>query len=254
MGGEHDGGAVLLEPGQRAEHLLDAGRVQARRGLVEQQHRRAHGDGPRRGGPLALAVGQLVRRPVRQVLDAEQGERLGHPLAHLTHGQPEVHRPEGHVLGDVGAEQLVVRVLQHELHALPMGPKPLAGVVDPCPVDRHLTARRLVATGQAAQQRRLAGAVGAEQRRATPRPDQQVRPDEHGRSAGIGGVQPTCHEPLGRPGERRVPAVVAVAHDPPPSVETAIEDATRSASTTRLTATKPPDRCCSRGRVTSADS
>ncbi len=58
--------------------------------------------------------------PRRQRVDGQQAQRLGDPRADLGLVQAQVQRPERDVLRDRGAEQLVVGVLQDELHLLPV--------------------------------------------------------------------------------------------------------------------------------------
>ena len=152
VGAHDDRGPGRLEPGQRGEGLGDRGGVQARRRLVEQQHAGAHGDRAGDRHPLALAVGELVGRPGGEAVDGEQPQRLGDPLADGVLGQAQVERAERDVLGDRGAEQLVVGVLQDQLHLLPVGAQPAAVVLQQLrrrrrPRPRRAPARR---TGSAA--------------------------------------------------------------------------------------------------------
>jgi hypothetical protein len=46
--------------------------------------------------------------------ETDGGERLDHPLADLLRRQVEVERAKSHVLGDGGADQLIVRVLEQQ--------------------------------------------------------------------------------------------------------------------------------------------
>ena len=104
--GHDDGdGEVVHEPGDGREHLLGAGGVEGRGGLVEQDDagvRREHR--PDRD-PLLLPSGQLTQRDVAQLGDAEQVEGLLDPLAHRGGRQPELLHAVGELLLDgVGHE------------------------------------------------------------------------------------------------------------------------------------------------------
>ena len=59
--------ARLVEVGAEVEHLHLVGDVEERRRLVEQQQRRLLGERHREPGALALAAGELVDEPVREV-------------------------------------------------------------------------------------------------------------------------------------------------------------------------------------------
>jgi hypothetical protein len=65
----------------------------------------------------ALAHRQLVGGPLRRVLHPHGGERLGDAPAHIGALEPQVERPERHVLRHRRHEELVVGILEHEAHA-----------------------------------------------------------------------------------------------------------------------------------------
>ena len=74
--------------------------------------------------------------------DTEQAQRLLHPVAHLVFAQAKVHRTKGDVLCDVRAEQLVVRVLQHQLDVTPVFPQSGAVMGQRTSVDQHSASGR----------------------------------------------------------------------------------------------------------------
>ena len=101
--------------------------------------------------------------------------------------QPELERPEGHVVEDRGAEELDVGVLEDEPHLAVEAKAVLAG--GHC---RHVPAEGANAAARWAdhaveqlQQGGLAAAVGAEQRHPLARPDLEVDAVEGDLTAGV---------------------------------------------------------------------
>ena len=89
--GEHDRRAPLLvEPAQQPDQLVAGDRVELRGRLVEQHERRAPGERGAERDALQLAAGELVRRAVEQVGDAERERRLLDPARDGRGGQPAV--------------------------------------------------------------------------------------------------------------------------------------------------------------------
>ena len=115
---------------------------------------------------------------VGQVGDRQQVERLVDALAGLGVREPLVEGAEADVSGHVGAEQLVVGVLQHELHGAAVGAQRGAGVVEGDALAQDGARRGPMRPRQAPQQRRLARAVGPEQRQATAVGKAEVRAGE----------------------------------------------------------------------------
>lgn len=120
-------GAGRAQARQDVQQPLLTVRVQARRRLVQDQHPRSHRHRAGYRRALALPVREQVRRAVPQRRDVQRGERRVHPGPDLVRRQPQVHRAEGDVLLHRGREQLVVRVLDHQLHrgAQPDQPRPV---------------------------------------------------------------------------------------------------------------------------------
>ena len=96
--------ALFVEPGGR---------------LVEQERLRLHGEDRGEADHLLLAKGELGCDALGKAAHAEPVERGKDDGARLFRGLPEVERPEGHVVGHRGAEELVVGVLKEQ--------------ADPCP-------------------------------------------------------------------------------------------------------------------------
>lgn len=124
--------------------------------------------------------------PVGQGGDVQGRERLLDPGPHLGVGQAEVQRAERHVLGDGRGEQLVVRVLDHQLHGRTQPGQPLAVVRHRASLDPQLALARPQSTAQQPHQRGLAAAVAAQQGERAPRVDLEVQAAEHGRAVLVG--------------------------------------------------------------------
>jgi hypothetical protein len=160
---EQDRGALgdLLAQGLR-EDLL-AGQVHTRHRLVHDQQLGSGGEGTGDEYALVLPAGQRVHRVLGAVREADQGDgpldRLAVGLAQDAEagtGQP----PGGHHLGDRrGHPAGGGRALRYVAHARPVAEAAPRGAeqLDLAAGDRHLADDR-------ADGRRLAGAVGAEQR------------------------------------------------------------------------------------------
>ncbi len=76
-----------------------------------------------------------MNRPIREVADPEDVERLLDASPHLVGRQPEVGRAERDVREDVRREQLIRRILKHELHELSMTLQPAPRTLQRHPVD-----------------------------------------------------------------------------------------------------------------------
>ena len=115
--GHHEDGDV--EGADDVGQLAARGRVEVRGRLVEHEDLRVHGEHRRDGDPSPLAEGQVVRRPVGELGHAHLCQGLEHPGVELVAAQPEVARPERHVVADRRHEQLVVGVLEDDADAAP---------------------------------------------------------------------------------------------------------------------------------------
>ena len=93
---EHDRRPPLLvEPAQQPDELVAGDRVELRGRLVEQHEPRPPGERRAERDALQLAAGQLVRRAVEQLLDAERERRLLHPARDRARPCAAVLEPEG---------------------------------------------------------------------------------------------------------------------------------------------------------------
>ena len=91
---------VVDEAGDRGQHVLSAGRVQGRRGLVEDDDLGVGGEHRADGDALLLAAGELAQCRPTQVGDAEDVEGLLDPLAHRRGGEAQLLHAVGELLLD----------------------------------------------------------------------------------------------------------------------------------------------------------
>ena len=102
-----------------------------------------------------------MRHAVGERGHAHRGQGALHAPVHLVPGQAHVERPERHVVEDGGAEELVVRVLEHEAN---LGADAADGVLaDRHPGDPHRAVLGPERAVELEHQRALAGAVRADQ-------------------------------------------------------------------------------------------
>lgn len=120
--------------------------------------------------------------PVGEGTDAERAERLVHPGPHLRVGQPEVQRPERHVLRDGRGEELVVRVLDDQLDRRTQPGQALAVVRHRPPLHRQLARTGPQPAAEQSHQCGLAAAVAAQQGQRAPLVHLEVEIAEHGRT------------------------------------------------------------------------
>jgi hypothetical protein len=153
--------ARVLEAPQQAHEPAPRARVEARRRLVHDQDVGLHGEHRGDGHRALLAAGEVVGRALRQVLSPDARERGGDAGRDVGGREPEVERPEPHVLGHRRQEQLVVRVLEHHADgATDVGQRPL-GDRDAADVDA--AAGGCEQPVEVQEEGRLAGAVGADE-------------------------------------------------------------------------------------------
>lgn len=156
-------------------------RIERRERLVQEHHRRVHGERPTEGDALGLTAGELGGQRLGQLRDAELGEELRDPFgAEVSVVRGEA-TPDADILGDrEPGEQ--VRGLRHQ-----RGPSGVLTAVDGA-------ALRLVETGEQPHQGGLAGAGAAEHAQGLEFLDLQVEPLQH-RVGGAG--EPAGHAPEG---------------------------------------------------------
>jgi len=142
----HDDGRVLggLVVADVLQNALAPRRVEARRGLVEDQHLGLHGDDASNGDAALLPAGQVERRFLEVLLpDADKSGRAVHALVDLALGQAHVFGPEGDVAVDRLLEQLVFGVLEHQPHLEADAAREFDVPPDVLPVEEHAAGRGL---------------------------------------------------------------------------------------------------------------
>jgi hypothetical protein len=146
--------------------------------LVEQQHARIRKERARDGHALALASGKRTRQPAQERIDVHRsgsGGDAGFAIAPVAQCKPQIrahaHAPkERVVLKNDGHETLLRR------HA-----------AQRAAIEPDVARVRLEQAGDGAQQRRLAGTGGSDDRERTCRFDAQTDPVERApRALGIG--------------------------------------------------------------------
>ena len=156
---DHEDGHVKALEDLR--HLATGGRVEVGGGFVEDEDLRSHRQHRGDGDPPALTEGQVVRWALRVRAHAHERQGLPHPGLELRSTQPDVVRPEGHVVPDRRHEQLVVGVLKDDPHPPPDLQEVLAG--DGHSGDGHRPGGRLVNPVEVQDERRLARSVRTQQ-------------------------------------------------------------------------------------------
>ena len=172
-----DHGELVLQPHRvhQVEHALLVTDVERARGLVEQQHPRLLGQRPAEHDPLQLAAGEPERRSVGELDELEPVQRPLHGVpvgGGLGPEAPQVGRAsERHQLPDRGPLGHH-RPLRHQRDH----PSDPAGAARAPGRGRRPAAPRVAGSrpGDGVQQRRLAGAVGADDRDPVARLDHQV--------------------------------------------------------------------------------
>ncbi|CAM5792483.1 hypothetical protein CPER28S_03045 [Cellulomonas persica] len=229
MRDDHDRSRPLAQqPGE----VVDPGRVQVVRRLVEQQHVRALGDPAREPHAVALADAQGVERALGVARGAEPGQRLvdapvgvprrellvaGHRRGQRTQVAALVVEPRDRLL-EAGGHGTHGRARRGDERPDGVPGRDHELLVD----DReracaaHRARGRHEVAGQDPQQRRLARTVLADQPDALTRGDGQVEPVQHGPTGvperhGVGDeLHRTC-----RAARRPATRVVTRRHQPP---------------------------------------
>ena len=183
MRDEDDRALRAFEPRDDVEQALDLARAQGRCRLVEDDEIGFERERFRNLDELALRRGKVARLRVERdrVLLTEIGENLARPPAHRRARQPA--RP-----AEIGQENVLEhREVRREAGLLhdhgDAGVERLARAAD---VSRRAAIEDLAAvatdvTGNDPGERRLAGAVGAEQRMGDARPQGEIGADERAR-------------------------------------------------------------------------
>lgn len=170
VGGQDDGQALVPQRGEQFQNHRLIAQVECRYRLVEDEGVAPGGQCTGDEDQLLLAAGQAGERPRCQMGHAHPVQGLGGDPAVLgarlgKHAQLPCPAHEDHVGYEVREDS--GRRLRHEADLAPAG---------------HRTLRRFGDPGQQPQQRRLADAVGTEQRRDGRRFHRHVEPPEHPRA------------------------------------------------------------------------
>ncbi|BAF58533.1 hypothetical protein PTH_0353 [Pelotomaculum thermopropionicum SI] len=138
VGHQHHRGALPAPELFDAVHQLPpAPRVQAGRGLVQDQHLRPHGQHARNGHPPlhAVAQGKGGQPAHRLRVQAGQAQRLRRPLPGLVPAQSQVFQAEGHFRENRFFENLLLGLLENQPYLAPYFPAGLlfgkVGAADP---------------------------------------------------------------------------------------------------------------------------
>ncbi len=178
--GEDRQSALIAQAPDRAQQGDLVGQVQVQGRLVEQQQLRLLGKRHRHQQPLALAAGELLHRAIGQLggIGVVEGAlNRGLVLGRRAEEAPGVRRAtHRHQLGDPKAARQLQLLRQH---CHPSGKRLAAPGRHRKAVEANLTGGGYQRAGEAAQQGRLAAAVGAEQRNQLAMGQRQVHPMQH---------------------------------------------------------------------------
>ena len=173
--GAHDGeAAVRAQRGHQLEHLLLRADVERARRLVQEEQGGVLRDRAREHGALALAAAQRAEPPVEQVRPVEAGERRarGHDVPEPRAARvAEVRRPAEDDVLEHGRVRRDDRDLRDDRD--PPGDRAPAEPGDLVPLEPD-RARVRDEAGDRPQERRLAGAVRADQAQPLPVLDREV--------------------------------------------------------------------------------
>ena len=159
---QHHGHAIARHPLHNRQQLADDHRCQPERQLVDQQNLRPHDEAHGEGQHLLLAAGQVCRRGVESFAeDRECLEGLGDRC--LDAGRVAPVGPSGQFEVLLHGQRTEHALAAGHLHDAERGDLVRWGVRDVPPVEHDRAAVGLDHTADRLQQRRLPGAVGAEQ-------------------------------------------------------------------------------------------
>ena len=180
--GHHDGGVghAPVELGDELRHQPRVGGIEARGGLVEEDHLRLGDQGPRDAHPLAHAPGQLRGQEIVGAGEPHQGEEAVDAIGDLPLAEPGVlPQREGHVLehGE-GVEE--GRVLEHVARPPAHGQDLLlAQVVDARAEEIHLAVVGREEAVADAEQHGLARAAAPHHGQGRPLAEGQAQPPQY---------------------------------------------------------------------------
>ncbi len=162
-----------LELGLGAQLLVEGGQR-----FVEQQHARALDQRARQRHPLTLTAGELADAALAEALQLDQRQHLGDPLAALAPADVLLAQAEADVSlhGKMGKQSVA---LEHHVDR----PMVRRNIADVLAVEQDAAFARRLEAGEQAQQRGLAAAGGAEQRKKFAVPDVEAERIDRGHIA-----------------------------------------------------------------------
>ena len=149
---DQDGGSVTRHSLEAIPELDAQERIDADRGLIEQQQIRLVDEGARQRAPGAHAAAQAADQGLTTVPEVHELERLAHPVVHAVDGREKAHVFLGR---QIGVKRSLLRHVS-DLSEHVQVRHPAAQDADGSPFRHHQT-------DKGPDQRRLAGAVRAEQ-------------------------------------------------------------------------------------------
>ena len=179
VGREQHGHALGLQVANRGQHLADQLGVERARDLVEQHRPRPRGEGAGDRHPLLLAAGEPVGRVLLAPGEPEAGEqRPGRLIGLLARDVVALLDPEQDVVDHVQVREEVVG-LEHEREPAANRHGLDRRVGDHLPVEEDVAVVDVLQQVDAAQDRGLARAGGADQRHGLVLVNGQVDAVEH---------------------------------------------------------------------------
>ena len=184
LGDEDRGDAIAGAQGfQQGGYLATAVGIEQGGGFVQDQVARSHRHHRGNGHALFFAPREMVGRVVPIGLQVEGRQCLFDSPLYFVAGQGQILETEGQFGRDRGRDELVVGILQHHAHPL-ADLRQQSGVVGGEVIDEDAAPLRDVQAIQATGQRRLARAIGPDDRHGFARSDGEVDRAEGGDGPG----------------------------------------------------------------------
>ena len=170
MCNQHDGNALPMQLVDDRHNLLTSLRVKHRCRLIKNDTTRLHRDHACDGDPLFLTAGQKMRRLVFELSHVDRFQCLIYPLTDFLRVHAQVLRSKRHIILNNCRNKLIVRILKY--HTGRLSDIPNMGVILRIIVgNQNIALRRQQKPVQILGERRLAGAVLADNRGKTARFD-----------------------------------------------------------------------------------
>ena len=196
VGGHQHGDAERPEPGDEGKHLLPAEWIEPRRRFIEEHQLRIADERLGELGALAHAGGEPLDRPEPRLVETDEIEDVGGPLAGRSRRQAAQLSERRHDVGRRLIERQAV-VLRHVAEPRP-DPDRVVGDVDAAHLDAPCA--RMGEAEQQPERRRLAGAVRSDETDPAPRQvDREVVEGDDARVAlghAVDAEEGGFHDPL----------------------------------------------------------